>query len=302
MSIRGEFGRVCRDTRHRLDLSQQEVGGSVGISRGYLARVEAGRANPSLALVERLGDALGLRLELIATPPIFLSERRSHDLVHARCSGAVDRRLTSAGWIVVRELEASEGRIHGWIDLLAFHPRSAILLIIEIKTRLDDIGATERQIAWYERHAMAAARRQGWQLRQSAAWLVALWSDEVDQAIVTNREAFARFPDRASHMLEVVRGEPVAGRGIALIDPASHRADWLIRTRLDGRRSHPRFDGYASAARAFASSKAAESASDRVPVPVRRRSKKTAHSWGRSASVDAALLEQPLAVALRTRL
>jgi transcriptional regulator with XRE-family HTH domain len=278
MSIRREFGRVCRDTRHRLDLSQQEVGGSVGISRGYLARVETGHANPSLALVERLGDALGLRLELIATPPIFLSERRPHDLVHARCSGAVDRRLTSAGWTVVRELEVSEGRIHGWIDLLAFHLRSGVLLIIEIKTRLDDIGATERQIAWYERHAVAAALRLGWHPRQTAAWLLALWSDEVDQAIVTNREAFARFPDRASHMLEVVRGEPVAGRGIALIDPGSHRSDWLIRTRLDGRRSHPPFDGYATATRAFAPSKAAKPASHRVSVSVRRRSKTTAQS------------------------
>ena len=278
MSIRREFGRVSRDTRLRLDLSQQEVGDSVGISRGYLARVEAGRANPSLALVDRLGEALGLRLELIATPPIFLSERRSHDLVHPRCSGAVDRRLTSADWIVAREVEVSEGRIHGWIDLLAFHPRSGILLIIEIKTRLDDLGATERQISWYERHAVAAARRLGWQPRQTTAWLIALWSDEVDRAIVANREAFARFPDRASHMLEVVRGEPAAGRGIALINPASHRSDWLVRTRLDGRRSGPPFDGYATAARAFAPSAVARRASDRVPVPVRRRSETTAQS------------------------
>lgn len=205
MSIGREFGRVCRDTRLRLDLSQQAVADSVRISRGYLAHMEAGRANPSLALLERLGEALGLRIELIASPPIFLSARRQHDTVHARCSGAIDRRLRSCDWIVAREVELWEGRVHGWIDLLAFHPRSGILLIIEIKTRLDDLGATERQIAWYERHAVAAARRLGWQPRQAAAWLIALWSDEVDSVIAANREIFARFPDRAGHMLKVLQ-------------------------------------------------------------------------------------------------
>jgi HTH-type transcriptional regulator / antitoxin HipB len=272
MSIRRDFGRVCRNTRLRLDLSQQSVADSVGISRGYLARVEAGRANPSLALMERLGEALGLQIELSAIPPIFLSEGRPHDIVHARCSGALDRRLRSNDWVVAREVDVSEGRIHGWIDLLAFHPRSGSLLIIEIKTRLDDIGATERQVAWYERHAAAAARRLGWQPRHTAAWLIALWSGEVDQAMATNREAFAQFPDRAGHMLAVIRGEAAAERGLALIDPASHRSDWLVRTRLDGRRSRPPYDGYASAARAFAPSAPPRSVPARTAVRARRGS------------------------------
>jgi transcriptional regulator with XRE-family HTH domain len=249
MSMRQAFGRVCRDTRSRLDLSQQAVADRVGISRCYLARVESGQANPTLALTERLGDALGLRLELLALPPMFISERRPHDLVHARCSGTIDRRFTTAGWLVSREVEVSDGGIHGWIDLLAFDPRNRTLLIIEIKTRLDDIGAIERQIAWYERHAVAAARRLGWRPEHVSAWLLGLWSDEVDQAIVANRDAFARFPRRAGQMLEVVRGATAAGRGLALLDPSSHRSNWLIRTRLDGRRSRAPVDGYASAAR-----------------------------------------------------
>ena len=265
MSIREELGRICRHTRIRLDLSQQAVAERVGISRGYLARVEAGCANPTFAIVEGLGEALGLRLELLASPPTFISERRPHDIVHARCSGTVDRRLTSAGWLVAREVEVSDGRIHGWIDLLAFHPRTRVLLIIEIKTQLRDIGGVERQIAWYERHAVAAARRLGWRPAVVAAWLLALWSHEVDLAIVANREAFARFPDRAGHMLEVVRGATVAGRGLALLDPSSHRSDWLIRTRLDGRRSRAPIDGYASAARSLSST-------NLRPAPMRRGS------------------------------
>jgi transcriptional regulator with XRE-family HTH domain len=250
------FGRDCREARIRLDLAQRAVADAVGISRGYLARVEAGRANPTLELVGRLASTLGLRVELIVRPPTFVSERRAHDFVDARCSAAVDRRLTSAGWLVAREVELVDGAFHGWIDLLAFDPRTGTLLIIEIKTRLDDIGATERQIAWYERHAAGAARRLGWRPQRVGAWLIALSSDEVDAAIGANREAFSRFPGRAAQMLGVVRGlEAPSNRGIALVDPTSHRADWLLRTRLDGRRSWLRYAGYAHAARILAPGK-----------------------------------------------
>ena len=251
MSIRTEFGRASRNTRLRLDLTQQAVAAAARISRGYLARVESGCANPSLALMERLAEVLGLRLELTATPPIFLTERRSHDLVHARCSGAVDRRLTAAGWVVEREVDVSEGRVHGWIDLLAFHARTATLVIVEVKTRLDDVGAMERQMSWCERHAWPAARRLHWVPRNASAWLVALWSEEVERAIAANPETFAAFPRRADEMLSAVRGMPIAGRGLALLDPRSHRSNWLVRTRLDGRRSSAPYRGYAAAADAL---------------------------------------------------
>jgi hypothetical protein len=50
-------------------------------------------------------------------------------------------------------------------------------------------------------------------------------------------------------MLAAVAGEAWGGRGLALIDPSSRRRAWLIRTRLDGRRSPAPFADYADAAR-----------------------------------------------------
>lgn len=250
MTIRTSFGQACRDTRRRLDVSQQQLADAVGLSRGYIARIEGGAANPTLSQVERISDILGLDVALVTRPPVFLSERRQHDIVHARCSSCAQRRLERRGWRVVREVEVSHGRIHAWVDLLAFDPRTGALLIIEVKTRLDDLGGLERQLGWYEQYAVPAARRLGWQPRTVATWLLALASDEVEASWRANRLAIGQtFTDRAPDMLAVVRGEArPADRGIALIDPTSRRADWLIRGRLDGRRSPAPFRGYADAA------------------------------------------------------
>lgn len=251
MSITITFGQACRDMRRRLDVSQAQLGAAVGVSRGYIAKIESGAANPTFGQVERIADVLGLDLALTATPPIFLSERGRHDVVHARCSGYADRRLFRQGWLIAREVRVSDGRVHAWIDLLAFDPRRGVLLIIEIKTQMDDLGGLERQLGWYERHAERVATELGWRPKVIGTWLLGLASAEIDERCRANSHVLARsFPGRAGDMLAVVRGEAApAPRSIALIDPTSRRADWLIRTRLDGRRGPAPFAGYADAAR-----------------------------------------------------
>jgi hypothetical protein len=174
--------------------------------------------------------------------------------VHARCSGYVDRRLRTGGWQTAREVEIVSGRSHGWIDLLSFDQTTGVLLVIEIKTRLDDVGAIERQLGWYERSAFRIALDLGWEPRRLVCWLLVLASDEADESIRANRDVMARaFPVRAAEMSGLLDDRDVRpiGRGIALIDPASRRRAWLIRARSDGRRSPAPYAGYADAARRF---------------------------------------------------
>jgi transcriptional regulator with XRE-family HTH domain len=251
--LRITFGSACLETRLRLDLTQQQVADRVGVSRSYIAKVELGQADPRLDLVEAIAEALGLELDLRTRPPLFMKNRLQRDVVHARCSGYIDRRLVAAGWRTAREVEVHHGRSHGWIDLLAFDPRTGTLLIIEIKTRLDDIGAIERQLGWYERSSWAIARELGWQARRTASWLLLLSSEEVERGIRANRRTLElSFPRRAEEMLEDLvapYGVPAGARGLALVDPTSRRRAWLIRSRVDGRRSPPAFADYAEAAR-----------------------------------------------------
>lgn len=234
-----------------LDITQAELAAAVGVSRSHIAGIETGRVDPSLDLVWSIADRLGLDLQLVGRPPLALEPRRG-DLVHARCSSYVDRRLQRHGWATAREVEVVAGRAHGWIDLPAFDPRSRTLIIVEVKTRLDDIGGVERQIAWYEREAFGVARSLGWRPRRTRAWLLLLASDEIESQISLHRDLLRRaFPDRAPAMRAVfLQGAADARpRGLALIDPTSRRKEWLISTRSDGRRSATSFRDYADAAR-----------------------------------------------------
>lgn len=160
--------------------------------------------------------------------------------------------MRTAGWQIAREVQVVQARSHGWIDVLAFHAEDETLLVIEIKTRLDDLGAVERQLGWYGRSAGDVARRLGWTPRRIAIWLAVLSSDEVE-AVITNNAGLlrSRFPVRAREMLAWLsdRRHSTTGWRLALLDPTSKRRDWLIRARVAGRRSPCWFADYAAAAR-----------------------------------------------------
>ena len=254
--IRNTFARACLDARTALRMSQRQVADAAGLSRAYVSTIERASANPALDVVERLSRALGLDVELKIRRPPTVNGPRQRDLVHARCSGYVDRRLRANRWLPIREAEFVDGRSHGWIDIIALDPSSETLLVIELKTRLDDLGLVERQLGWYGRTAGDAARRLGWRPRRIVSWLLLLASDEIENVIRQNREVLGRaFPSRARAMLEWLTNDehPTVGRGLALIDPSSKRRDWLIPSLVDGRRSHSRYADYAAAAHRFSS-------------------------------------------------
>lgn len=155
-----------------------------------------------------------------------------------------------------------DGRWNGWIDVLAYSPRTGVLLVIEIKTRLDDVGTVERQLGWYAKRAGHIARELGWRPIRVSPWLLALASDEVDAVIQANRLLFSQaFPRRAADLLNEVEGTagsgagagrdrgPGVAAGVALIDPSSRRRRWIIPSRSDRRRSPAPYRGYADAVR-----------------------------------------------------
>jgi transcriptional regulator with XRE-family HTH domain len=248
MSIGLRIGTIVRDGRDQMGLSMSGLADRVGVSRQMIAAVECGQANPTLDVLVRLLDGLGLKVDITVQGLVVIGGPPSRDVAHAICSGYVQRRLEAAGWKTAREVRIEEGRYVGWIDLLAFHEPTGVLLVIEIKTRIDDLGSIERSLDWYLRAAVRAARRYEWRPRHVRGWLVALATDEVETRIRENRSAFeVAFPARASEMTAVITDPSSLRhvRGLALIDPGSRRRAWLIRTKADGRRSDAPYRGYA---------------------------------------------------------
>jgi hypothetical protein len=134
-----------------------------------------------------------------------------------------------------------DGRTRGWIDLLAFDRRTSTMFVVEIKTDLDDIGRMERQMDWYERVARSTDLARGWRPRTIRTWLLLLATTAVEDAVARHRDLLATaLPARAAGMRRCLAGE-VAGdvptRGLALIDPRRRGREWLLPTRVDGRRS-----------------------------------------------------------------
>ena len=55
-----EFGRNLRRLRNERRLTQEEVAESAGVSPRYVALIEAGARNPTLAVILEIAHALGV--------------------------------------------------------------------------------------------------------------------------------------------------------------------------------------------------------------------------------------------------
>lgn len=67
--LRFELGRVVRERRVALGLTQEQLGGRADMQQPSVARFEAGGTMPTIPVLERPANALGLRLTIQLEPP-----------------------------------------------------------------------------------------------------------------------------------------------------------------------------------------------------------------------------------------
>lgn len=65
MTAARRFGDVVRQRREELRWSQEALAGRAQLNRSYLGEVERGRAVPSLITMDKLAQALELRLSVL---------------------------------------------------------------------------------------------------------------------------------------------------------------------------------------------------------------------------------------------
>jgi len=68
MGLASTFGRNVRDARHERGMTLEALAHEVGLAYSYVGELERGRRNPTLKVVERFADVLGMSpLQLLAT-------------------------------------------------------------------------------------------------------------------------------------------------------------------------------------------------------------------------------------------
>src|SRR5688572_5656288 len=109
-SANARAGLFVKDLRLALGWTQRALAMKAGVSQSWICDVERGRCpDASLDTFDRLLSVMGARLVLEVDAPVLVN-RRPRDVVHARCSGHVARRLERAGWTVAREVEVGGDR------------------------------------------------------------------------------------------------------------------------------------------------------------------------------------------------
>jgi transcriptional regulator with XRE-family HTH domain len=159
------LGRLARILRVRQRLTQVALAARAGVSRRAVSMLETGRARElRLGTTEAVLSALGARVDLRVLwngPELD----RMLDEAHATLAGVVKRRLERWGWLVRVEVSYNHFGERGRIDLLALHPGTGILVVIEVKTQLVDVQQLLGSMDQKVRLAPEIGRRFGWDVR-----------------------------------------------------------------------------------------------------------------------------------------
>ncbi|UJB19201.1 MULTISPECIES: helix-turn-helix domain-containing protein [Lysobacter] len=65
MDLAASFGSAVRRHRELLRLSQEDLADRSGLDRTYISGVERGVRNPTLQVMQKLADALGIDLDVL---------------------------------------------------------------------------------------------------------------------------------------------------------------------------------------------------------------------------------------------
>lgn len=131
-------GRAFREIRIRLGLRQADLASESGVSQRTVSEIELGRLeHVRLQTLRLVAEALDVKVSVDAW---WRSGRVDHllDRGHAALVEHVALTLRAAGWIVRPEVTFNEFGDRGSADLVAWHPVERALLIVEVKTRIDD--------------------------------------------------------------------------------------------------------------------------------------------------------------------
>jgi transcriptional regulator with XRE-family HTH domain len=190
------IGLALRAIRVRKGWRQTDVALRAHMSPATVGRIERGAAAAvPLGMLRRLASALGARFETFvrwdgADLARLLYAR--HGAMHE----AVARLFASAdGWVFEPEVSFSLHGERGVIDILAWHPGRRMLLVVELKTEVVEVGMLLAKMDQRRRLAANVAPRFGWYPIATSTWVILADSRTNRRALAAHRTVLrTKFP------------------------------------------------------------------------------------------------------------
>jgi len=166
------LGLGYRALRHRRRLTQAQLGARARVSASVICRIERGHADRvALHTLVRVATSLDARIDLRL---LWQGEGldRLLDARHARLVDLVLSILSSNDWEVATEVSFNIYGERGSIDILAFHPATGSLLVIEVKSVVPDMQSMLAGLDRKGRLARDIGRERGWRVSSVSKVLI----------------------------------------------------------------------------------------------------------------------------------
>ena len=190
-------GAAFRAVRLRRRWRQSDVAARAGVSQQFVSLAERGHLDRvSLAGLRRLGQALDIRIDVVARWRGGALDRML-SLDHSLMSEGVVGMISGlGGWLLAPEASFSIYGERGVIDLLAYHPATGSLLVIELKTSIVDVNEVVGTLDRKARLAPRIAADRGWRARTVSRWLIVARGSTNIRRVDAHRAVLrAAFPD-----------------------------------------------------------------------------------------------------------
>lgn len=197
------LGLGYRALRQRRRLTQAQLGSKASVSGSVICRIERGHADRvAVHTLVRVAAALEARIDVRL---LWQGEGldRLLDARHARLVDLVLEVLTSSAWEVATEVSFNIYGERGSIDILAYHPATGSLLVIEIKSVVPDMQSMLAALDRKGRLARDIASKRGWHVTSVSTVLV----------LPNDRTARRRVEDHASTFRTALPARTLEVRG-----------------------------------------------------------------------------------------
>lgn len=178
--------RVLR-RQHRW--RQADLGHRSGLSRDTVSRAERGCLDGlTLGALARMAVALDASLA-VDLRWCGADLDRLIDRAHAAIQNAAAARLGDAGWVTRPEVSFNHYGDRGRCDLVAWHPHSRTLLIVEVKSRIGDVQELLGRLDVKVRLGQMLAGQCGWSRPALVVPALVLRDDRSTRVVVERHRA-----------------------------------------------------------------------------------------------------------------